>query len=297
MLNSILKKGSVALLGAAMMFACNSGEMETTSTGLRYTMVKKGDGPKPADGQFVIMNLSLLNHTDSLIFSTSQAGSQESFQYYDSLMPKNGSIEEAISMLEKGDSITIKVAADSIYRGTMTPPGVTKGTDLTIHIGLADVLDEEGYKAWQMAEYQKRQDKMLALAAEQMATDKAIITDFLKEKGVEAQVTENGLYYVITQEGSGATPERGQKVNVHYKGTLLDGTQFDSSYDRGAPFTFTLGVGQVIRGWDEGLALLNKGAKATLYIPSPLAYGNRAAGPVIKPNSVLVFEVEMIDFE
>ena len=297
MLNSILKKGSVALLGAAMMFACNSGEMETTSTGLRYTMVKKGDGPKPADGQFVIMNLSLLNHTDSVIFSTSQAGTQESFQYYDSLMTKNGSIEEAISMLEKGDSITIKVAADSIYRGTMTPPGVTKGTDLTIHIGLADVLDEEGYKTWQMAEYQKRQDKMLALAAEQMATDKAIITDFLKEKGVEAQVTENGLYYVITQEGSGATPERGQKVNVHYKGTLLDGTQFDSSYDRGAPFTFTLGVGQVIRGWDEGLALLNKGAKATLYIPSPLAYGNRAAGPVIKPNSVLVFEVEMIDFE
>ncbi|MDN4164527.1 FKBP-type peptidyl-prolyl cis-trans isomerase [Cytophagales bacterium LB-30] len=297
MLNSILKKGSVALLGAAMMFACNSGGLETTSTGLRYTMVKKGDGPKPKDGEFVIMNLSLLNHTDSVIFSTATNGSQEVFQYYDSLMPKNGSIEEAISMLSKGDSITLKVAADSIYRGSMTPPGVTKGTDLTIHIGLADILDQAGFEAWQMAEYQKRQEKMLAMAAEQMAIDKALITDFLTEKGIEAQSTANGLYYVITQEGSGATPERGQKVTVHYKGTLLDGTPFDSSYDRGAPFTFTLGVGQVIRGWDEGLALLNKGAKATLYIPSPLAYGSSQRGPVIKPNSVLMFEVEMVDFE
>lgn len=111
--------------------------------------------------------------------------------------------------------------------------------------------------------------------------------------------TESGLSYEVTQAGTGEQPQAGDKVTVHYTGYLTDSakTKFDSSLDRGNPFTFTLGKGQVIKGWDEGVALLRAGDKASLYIPSALAYGERGAGQVIPPNADLVFEVELISFE
>jgi peptidylprolyl isomerase len=108
--------------------------------------------------------------------------------------------------------------------------------------------------------------------------------------------TASGLQYVIIEEGSGEAPQPGDVVEVHYTGTLADGTKFDSSYDRGKPIRFPLGLGQVIPGWDEGIALLNVGSKAKLVIPPELAYGERGAGGgLIPPNATLVFEVELID--
>jgi peptidylprolyl isomerase len=107
--------------------------------------------------------------------------------------------------------------------------------------------------------------------------------------------TASGLQYVIIEEGSGETPQPGDIVEVHYSGTLVDGTKFDSSYDRGEPIRFPLGLGQVIPGWDEGIALLKVGSKAKLVIPSELAYGERGAGGVIPPDATLIFEVELVD--
>jgi len=109
--------------------------------------------------------------------------------------------------------------------------------------------------------------------------------------------TASGLFYKIETPGTGATPGQGQNVSVHYKGSLLDGTVFDSSYKRNAPIDFPLGVGQVIKGWDEGIALLSKGAKATFIIPADLGYGSAGAGGVIPPNATLKFEVELVDFK
>jgi FKBP-type peptidyl-prolyl cis-trans isomerase len=109
------------------------------------------------------------------------------------------------------------------------------------------------------------------------------------------QQTATGLGYSITQEGSGAKPKKGQTVIVHYTGKFLSGEVFDSSVGRGKPFSFKLGAGQVISGWDEGLALLNIGSKATLLVPPQLGYGAYGAGGVIPPNATLLFEVELID--
>jgi len=109
--------------------------------------------------------------------------------------------------------------------------------------------------------------------------------------------TDSGLFYHIDEEGTGDKPAKGNSVKVHYKGELLDGTVFDSSFKRNEPIEFSLGVGQVIPGWDEGIALLNKGAKATFIIPSDLAYGAAGAGGVIPPNATLKFVVELVEFK
>ena len=110
-------------------------------------------------------------------------------------------------------------------------------------------------------------------------------------------VTDSGLQYVMLVEGSGASPAPGDFVSVHYTGTLEDGTKFDSSHDRGVPFTFPIGQGRVIKGWDEGVALLRVGSKARLTIPPQLGYGEQGAGGVIPPNATLIFEVELVDIQ
>ena len=106
--------------------------------------------------------------------------------------------------------------------------------------------------------------------------------------------TESGLRYQILQNAEGKKPSNGEMVSVHYKGQLLDGTVFDSSYKRKQPIEFAIGTGQVIPGWDEGIKLLNIGEKARLVIPSKLAYGANGAGGVIPPNATLIFDVELV---
>ena len=109
--------------------------------------------------------------------------------------------------------------------------------------------------------------------------------------------TASGLEYIEIEVGEGAAPQPGENVAVHYSGTLEDGTVFDSSYTRDAPIVFPLGKGRVIRGWDEGIALMRVGGKATLIIPPALAYGAQGAGGVIPPDATLTFDVELVGIE
>ncbi|OZH52893.1 peptidylprolyl isomerase [Hydrocoleum sp. CS-953] len=110
----------------------------------------------------------------------------------------------------------------------------------------------------------------------------------------EAVTTESGLKYIVITQGDGATPKSGQTVVVHYTGTLEDGSKFDSSRDRNQPFQFKVGVGQVIKGWDEGVGSMKVGERRKLIIPSELGYGSRGAGGVIPPNATLIFDVELL---
>ncbi len=131
------------------------------------------------------------------------------------------------------------------------------------------------------------------MAAENTKKGKEFLEANAKKKGVTT--TKSGLQYEVIEKGKGKTPGANDKVTVHYRGTLIDGTEFDSSYQRGNPATFP--VSGVIPGWTEALQLMKEGAKYKLVIPSELAYGERGAGQVIGPNAPLVFDVELIKVE
>ena len=112
---------------------------------------------------------------------------------------------------------------------------------------------------------------------------------------MEKMTTPSGLVYEESVVGEGASPAAGKKVTVHYTGTLADGTKFDSSRDRRTPFSFTIGVGQVIQGWDEGVASMKVGGRRILTIPGNLAYGERGFPGAIPPNATLIFDVELLE--
>jgi peptidyl-prolyl cis-trans isomerase A (cyclophilin A) len=130
-----------------------------------------------------------------------------------------------------------------------------------------------------------------------LAEEQAAIEAELDKLATGFNKTDSGLRYQIIQSGDGKKAQTNATVSVHYKGQLSDGTVFDSSYKRNQPIDFTLGVGQVIPGWDEGIALLKVGDKARFVIPSHLAYGSRGAGGVIPPNANLIFDVELVGVE
>ncbi|MDX1815211.1 MAG: FKBP-type peptidyl-prolyl cis-trans isomerase, partial [Thermodesulfobacteriota bacterium] len=130
-------------------------------------------------------------------------------------------------------------------------------------------------------------------AEKNLAEGKSFLEKNAKKEGVKT--LPSGLQYKVLKKGSGISPKKTDTVTVNYKGTLIDGTEFDSSYKRGKPATFR--VGGVIAGWTEGLQLMKPGAKWQLFIPPNLAYGERGAGARIAPNSTLIFEVELVSVQ
>jgi len=144
--------------------------------------------------------------------------------------------------------------------------------------------------AYQQEMKMKRVAEMTAAAVENKKKSEAYLAENAKKEGVVT--LDSGLQYKVLTKGTGATPKAESKVQVNYKGTLIDGTEFDSSYKRGEPASFT--VNGVIPGWTEALQLMKEGDKWQLFIPPQLAYGERGAPPVIQPNSALVFEVELL---
>lgn len=185
-----------------------------------------------------------------------------------------------------------------IIAQNLVDQGITDINQESFNAAISDVLagkETKVSKAEASATFQRvaKEGQMKASLAHRTAGEK-----FLKENGMRKEVTttDSGLQYeVLTPKPGARMPKLTDKVNVHYHGTLTDGTVFDSSVDRGEPISFPLNG--VIQGWQEGLQLMSVGSKYRLFIPYNLAYGERAAGPTIKPYSALIFDVELLAIE
>ena len=275
-----------------------SGQKETDS-GITYEIITKGSGEVPEDGGKWTLNMAYYKEDGEKLFSTADQGGAMPMEYRAAMLTQNASFEECFSLLSEGDSAVFYVSADSLFKNSYrqpTPPEF-QGTTIKLAISVEEIFSMEEYEL-----------KLIDDSKELLAEEKSTIEAYLEQEGIVAEETESGLYYQIIEQGDGAIPEVGQKVFVNYTGALLDGTVFDTSieedakeagiYNAGRPYNpidFALGKGRVIRGWDIGIGLLQVGTKAKLIIPSPLAYGERGSGAVIKPNSILVFDVELVE--
>lgn len=280
--NVILLLLSVLTLSIASCSQNPYKDYEKTATGLLYKFhVKNEDAPKanPTDIIFAKMRYAI---NDSILFNDSVR-----FMLLESIFP--GDFYEGIAMMGKGDSATFITKADStmlkIFRYRKLPSNVTPETMMQFDFMIQNVMTNEAYRAT----LEEAKNKQIAEA-------EAILTTYIENNNINTKPTESGLYFIEQKVGKGKKPKEGQTVYVHYIGRFLDGTVFESSYDRGNPIDFTLGKGQVIKGWDEGIAMLQKGGKARLVIPFHLAYGEGSAGS-IPPYSSLIFDVELVDIK
>lgn len=303
--NSLLA-GLALVVGLVTLTSCKKTQV-TEKDGIEYTYVKEGSTKAP-NGDFILYNLVITNDADSVVYSTLDQPFPGYLMANDSLPAQNG-LDEIFLNLKEGDSITFQSTANIIFSGNF--PAFLEAEDkLTVKLGAFAVKTEAEmqsyYEEVMMAEQAKSAERAKTMMVEQAATIEA----YAAEKGLNVQKTENGLYYVIEQEGTGDAVTPGTTMYVNYAGYLLDGTLFDTSWEEIAksnnvfsegrpyePLPVNVGMGQVIPGWDEGLMLLKKGSKGKFLIPSPLAYGEAGAGAMIPGNSILIFDVEVVDVQ
>jgi len=281
---------AMCLLLSATVMSCGPKSpfpgYKPTGTGLYYKEIVKGTGDALQMNDVIKVTLAYYIN-DSLLFTTDNLPEPAYDLIHESIF--KGDVYEAFRMMHVGDSMSFMINADSVFRkqfhAPIIPEFVTPDAFLRWEIRVDEAMTEEAFQQMKMDE---------AAALQQKANEE--MSAYLAANGITTEPQESGLVYVCTKKGKGPKPGYKQKVKVHYTGKLLDGTVFDSSVERGEPIEFELGVGMVIPGWDEGIALMSKGEKGVLYIPSNLAYGSRQAGELIKPYSNLVFEVELVDF-
>ncbi|PKP21726.1 MAG: hypothetical protein CVU04_00990 [Bacteroidetes bacterium HGW-Bacteroidetes-20] len=244
------------------------------------------DAEQPVDGDIVEITLTVKTK-DSTIIPTFPTRDQ----IVESLF--KGDFYAALRKLHVGDSASFILNGDSIFHyffGQEYPFGEEP---LYFDIKLNNIVPKAEFEA-QQAERRKQYESMLE---EYKVAEDSLLTNYIQKNKVKVSPTSTGLYFIKTTSGKGKLATKGSKVSVHYKGMLIDGTEFDNSYQRGEPIEIEVGKGQVIPGWDEALQLMKAGDKAKLIIPSKIAYGERGAGGVIPPYATLVFELELISVQ
>ncbi len=253
-----------------------------TENGLYYKFIVDKGKPKCRLGDVIKMNLTYSTQKDSVLFSTYEQ-SMGPVQFTCNLPSFHGDPMEGFALLGEGDSAIFLMPVDSAYKNQDLPPFAKSGEFIKISVSVLSTMTKEEFE-------KKRQEEM------KMETEKdaPAIEEYLAKNNLHAQKTASGLYYIVEKQGDGPKAEPGKTVTVNYTGKLMDGNVFDSSLKPGrTPFDFKLGAGQVIKGWDEGIALFNVGGKGTLIIPSALGYGSRSAGQ-IPANSILIFDIELL---
>lgn len=278
---------SLVIIGCLV--ACNAGSKSDaltrkTEKGTEYIMLRDGKGAKSKIGDFVKINIDGYDMKGDVKFS-SQDNPQPTIMNIlaDNPNAPANPIVDVVKALGMGDSVKI-IATPELMNNQ-------NGADTIIYyIGLEKIYSEAEFKQLQEEVKQKAMERYNSVDKKAQDLYSKLSSQEMKSKTL---TTDSGLKYIILEEGKGRKTTVGQEVVVDYHGLLArSGQVFDSSFKRTLPFKFVLGIGQVIKGWDEGLALLNRGSKALLLVPSELAYGDRDSG-IIKKGDDLIFYVEV----
>ena len=283
----VMKQEELATL--ATYLSENYPDVEPTESGLFIIKDKAGKGKMPKDGDIMTFDFSVTILNGATLYNSEEANRPAEVEKGKPFDTEG--FTEALNSMRVGDELTI-IAPSKLAFGAQGRQGMIKPYTTILYTAKLKSVQTKAQHEKELAKEKAAAEKK---EKELMAQEKVTIQKYIKDNKVTEKPTASGLYYIETVAGNGEQAMPGDKVKVHYKGTLLDGTKFDSSYDRDTPFEFTIGKGQVIKGWDEGIAMMKVGGKATLIVPSDIAYGARARGGVIHAYAPLKFEVELLE--
>lgn len=280
--------------------SCNSSEFEgytKAENGLNYKFFNHDEkGVKPVTGDGVGFKYIIKIKSNDSVLVDSKMVVQDGSGVFRIMMPKSsfkGSLEDAMMMMAKGDSASFIISADSFFlktnRMTELPKFIKPGEKLEVGIKLAEVKTKAELDA-----NQKQQELEMKKMSD---AEKADRDKYLTDNKITVTPTPSGLYYIEEKKGKGPLAKLGDEVSVAYRGTTLDGKEFDSSYGRPEPLKFVMGETPIIPGWVEAIQLMSKGGKAKVVIPSDIAYGPQGRPGAIPPFSTLVFEMELLDIQ
>lgn len=302
---------TIAFISATLIgnTGCNSGGSFQKYKGIEYKIVKDAKGKNAQVGDIVEFHITAKADTTTLADSRKQQNNKPAVIKVEETK-MSGMFQSVFTKLSVGDSAVVEISCDTMLKvnppqpNQPLPPWLKAGKKVVVTVAVTGIKTMEQYNKDMQAEQEKMQKEMEEKAAAQAPIDDKLLEEYIAKNNIKATKTASGMYYSITKPGSGPNAKAGENVTMSYIGKTLEGKQFDANVDESfkpldgkQPFTFPLGQQRVIKGWDEGVALLNKGSRAVFYIPSRLAYGPQDQGPDLPANSILVFNVEVKDIK
>ncbi len=282
----------IALAGLALMSisSCKNGGSFQKKDGLEYKLVVDKPGQTAKVGDFVEINIRMLAGNSVMADSRKLNGGKPLEM---PIQPSQfrGEWTQGLTLMSPGDSAVFRMSVDTLKKmlnGQQLPPFMKPGTYIYYQVSMVAIKSQEDYKK-----------EMDGKAMQQKDVDDKLLQDYLAKNNIKATKTASGMYYTVQAEGKGDMVKLGDTVSINYVGKTMDGKVFDSNTDPSKghmkPLTFAAGMHQMIPGMDEGVMMLKKGGKATLYIPSGLGYAERSPGPGVPANSILIFDVDVTD--
>ena len=284
-------------------------DFKTINTKLKYVFIENKPGTiHPQQGDDVMLRMIAVCN-NRIMYNSASLNKGKPGAFSVSKAAFKGDIADALMLMTPGDSIICLVDAQSMfeYSKKKLPDYIKPGDKIQYNIRLVSIKPKEQVQKEQQADIARQmqeQDAKPNTDANNQLSDDVVLKSYFNSRHIMPIKTTSGLYYSIQKEGSGSLAMPGDTVVINYRGTFLDGTQFDSNLDSAflhvQPLNFVLGTGRVIKGWEEGIGYLKAGSKAYFYIPSALAYGSQsrpgsAANPRgIPANSILIFDVELV---
>lgn len=280
-------------LPLALCVSCGGGSQQFLTNpdlygSLEYCFVEQNpDSIMAKPGDVLFMDMDYYTADGRLIYSSSDVA--QDYRMYAPQEYLHDNIEQGFYLMHKGDSAIFHAKSGPFFekiRKVKQPNSISPDEMLTFHVRMKNIYDGALYQK-EIDEYNERME----------AQEVLILHDYIRNENISAKPSESGLYKIITKNGTGKETAMGKLVTVHFVGSLIDGREFDNSYKRNEPFTFQLGEGKSIPGFEEGIASMKKGEKCRLIFPSTLGYGPRGVQGRIPAFSTLIFDVELLDMK